>query len=278
MTKTYKTTGIILNRKPLGENDRLVTILTPEYGLIRAVAPGARKYKSSLRGRSELFVVNDLLLVKGRSLDKITQAETQESYAKLGQDLGKLTVSQYLAELSLCLALSDQPQEELYSLLNEHLRRIEQLPVNQNLFPYLAQAVFHLLAIAGIVPQVHTCCLTQKSLIANFQDPYWKVGFSFSAGGLISLSALQSNADRAICQDKTTKINTTLGALELTFLQNLSNKILPEYSKISPVILNTLSIENAWIKVERILKEYVEFHLGRSLRSAEMINDVLIEF
>ena len=278
MTKTYKATGIILNRMPLGENDRLVTILTPEYGLIRAVAPGARKYKSSLRGRSELFVVNDLLLVKGRSLDKITQAETQESYPKLGRDLGKLTVSQYLAELSLCLALSDQPQVELYSLLNEHLRRIERLRASENLFPYLAQAVFHLLVIAGIVPQVHTCCLTQKSLIANFQDPYWKVGFSFSAGGLVSLSAPELNENKTMERDKVTKINTTLGALELIFLQSLSSKVLPEHSKILPILLNNLSIENAWIKVERILKEYVEFHLGRSLRSAEMVNDVLIDF
>jgi DNA repair protein RecO (recombination protein O) len=278
MTKTYKATGIILNRMPLGENDRLVTILTPEYGLIRAVAPGARKYKSRLRGRSELFVVNELLLVKGRSLDKITQAETQESYPKLSQNLGKLTVSQYLAELVLCLGLSDQPQMELYSLFNEHLRRIERLPPSQNLFPYLAQAVFHLLAIAGIVPQVHTCCFTQKSLIANFQDPYWKVGFSFSAGGLISLSAPELKINKPMNQEKINQINTTLGALELTLLQNLSQKVLPENGKILPVTLNILSIDRAWIKVERMLKEYVEFYLGRSVRSAEMINDVLLEF
>ncbi|NJP21762.1 MAG: hypothetical protein HC763_25260 [Hydrococcus sp. CRU_1_1] len=71
MTKTYQATGIILKGMPLGEADRLLTILSPEYGLIRAVAPGARKHKSRLRGRSELFVVNQWLIVKGRSLDKL---------------------------------------------------------------------------------------------------------------------------------------------------------------------------------------------------------------
>jgi DNA repair protein RecO (recombination protein O) len=74
--KTYQATGIILKGMPLGEADRLVTILTSEFGLIRGVAPGARKPKSSLRGRCELFVVNQFSLAKGRSLDKITQAET----------------------------------------------------------------------------------------------------------------------------------------------------------------------------------------------------------
>jgi DNA repair protein RecO (recombination protein O) len=43
-----------------------------------------------LRGRSEIFVVNQFLIARGRSLDKITQAETIESYSGLSRDLGKL--------------------------------------------------------------------------------------------------------------------------------------------------------------------------------------------
>ncbi len=55
MSRTYQATGINLQGMAFGEADRLLTILTAEYGLIRAIAPGARKYKSSLRGRSELY-------------------------------------------------------------------------------------------------------------------------------------------------------------------------------------------------------------------------------
>src|SRR4028119_989456 len=121
MSRTYKATGINLKSMPLGEADKLVTILTREFGLIRAVAPGARKQKSQLGGRSGLFVVNELLIAKGRSLDKIIQAETKESYPGLGKDLGKLAASQYLAELVLCQADAEQPQEGLYDVLNEHL-------------------------------------------------------------------------------------------------------------------------------------------------------------
>jgi DNA repair protein RecO (recombination protein O) len=52
MSRTYQTTGINLKSSPIGEADRLVTILTSDYGLIRVIAPGARKPKSSLGGRS----------------------------------------------------------------------------------------------------------------------------------------------------------------------------------------------------------------------------------
>ncbi|MFM8006757.1 MAG: recombination protein O N-terminal domain-containing protein, partial [Dolichospermum sp.] len=36
MSKTYKATGINLQTQPLGESDKIVTILTQEFGLIRA--------------------------------------------------------------------------------------------------------------------------------------------------------------------------------------------------------------------------------------------------
>ena len=128
MSRTYQATGINLKGMPLGEADRLVTILSPEYGFIKAVAPGSRKHKSKLRGRSELFVVNQLLIVKGRSLDKIVQAETIQTYPGLSRDLGKLAASQYLAELVLCFEKGDRQSLELYELFKEHLTRIEKLP------------------------------------------------------------------------------------------------------------------------------------------------------
>jgi len=59
--------------------------LTQEYGLIRVVHQ-ARKQTRETGGRSGLFVVNELLIAKGRSLDKITQAETLESYSGLSQE------------------------------------------------------------------------------------------------------------------------------------------------------------------------------------------------
>ncbi|MEH2254987.1 DNA repair protein RecO [Nostoc sp.] len=191
MSRTYKATGINLKTQALGESDKIVTILTREFGLIRAVAPGSRKHNSSLGGRSGMFVVNELLIAKGRSLDKITQAQTLKTYPGLAKDLGKLAASQYLAEIVLCEALSEQPQEELYDLFNEHLHRLEAvLSTNPSgVLAHLAHAVFHLLALAGLTPQVQICCLSQRSLKPDFTDPNWQVGFSIPAGGTVSLEA-----------------------------------------------------------------------------------------
>lgn len=290
MSQTYQATGIILKGQPLGETDRLVTVLTSEHGLIRAVAPGARKHKSRLRGRSELFVVNNLLIVKGRSLDKIIQADTVYTYSGLSRDLGKLAAAQYLAEVVLALALSEQPQIELYELINEHLRRLEKLASQQVVYPYLAHAVFHLLAIAGVAPQVHACCLTRKILPPNFTIPNWQVGFSFEQGGIINLAVSTSAEKEEITPEQmsvvTTKIVNSpspldykLNAVELTLMQQLSYHSLLQIEELFPRGLANLALDSAWIKIERILREYSQFYLGKLIRSATLVDNLyLVEF
>ena len=186
MSGTYKATGINLKSSPLGESDRLLTILTDEYGLLRAVAPGARKHRSSLGGRSSLFVVNQLLIAKGRNLDKIVQAESLQSFPKISQDLAKLTAAQYLAEIALFQALSDHPQSELFCLLQAHLSRLETIPTSATLAS-LTHATFQMLALAGLTPQTQTCCITQQPILPETGE----VGFSVTAGGVVRLDQME---------------------------------------------------------------------------------------
>ncbi len=290
MSRTYKATGINLKSMPLGEADRLVTVLTQEYGLIRAVAPGARKQNSSLGGRSSLFVVNELLIAKGRSLDKITQAETITTYPGLSRNLGKLAACQYTAEIVMCQALSDQPQAELFYLLNEHLKRLEQLPDNAEflILAHLCQAVFHLLTLAGITPQVQQCQLTHKPIIPEGGDHTTKqIGFSIAAGGIISLDAWESlqaehkaviyrNAEQVTpnlvkeigANYRTTypqalpQINTRFSSNELALMQQLADAELSQVEQSNP----------SWLSIEKILRQYVQYHFDRPIRSAALID------
>ncbi|MBD2776622.1 DNA repair protein RecO [Iningainema tapete] len=275
MSRTYKATGINLKTQAIGESDRLVTILTREFGLLRAVAPGARKHNSSLGGRSGMFVVNELLIAKGRTLDKITQAQTVKSYPGLAKDLGKLAASQYLAEIVLCQALSEQPQEELYELLNEHLSRLELLP-NANAYSVLAHlshGVFHLLALAGLTPQVENCCLTGNSIKPDFTDPDWQIGFSIPTGGMVCLAApvqtspatvkeKPASYQTVVHRQEIPVIDRRLNAKELTILQQLSQ----------PEIMPDVQSDYSWLSVEQILRQYAQYHFGRPIRSATLID------
>jgi DNA repair protein RecO (recombination protein O) len=298
MSRTYKAIGINLKTQALGESDKILTILTKEFGLIRAVAHGSRKHNSSLGGRSGIFVVNELLISQGKSignttstLDKITQAETIKTYAGLTKDLGKLAASQYLAEIVLCQALSEQPQAEIYELLDQHLQRLEALPKNQKFaaIAYLAHGVFQFLALAGLTPQVQVCCLTQRPISPDWTNPHWQVGFSVPTGGIICLEAwkgLRSEIERGkwedgnrgkkslpnpqsptyetvVHQQDIPTISHRLNAKELFMLQYLSQTEIMQIDTAS---------DYGWLSVEQILRQYTQYHLDRSIRSATLID------
>ncbi|MEB3278844.1 MAG: DNA repair protein RecO [Lyngbya sp.] len=298
MSRTYTATGINLKAIALGESDRIVTILTPEHGLIRAVAPGARKPRSKLGGRSELFIVNQLFLSKGRSLDRITQAEMIKSYGGLSQNLGKLAASQYLAEVVLSVALSEHPQEELFLLFNEHLDRLEHLPNTPNIetftaiIAYLTHGMFHLLAWTGIAPQVQHCCITQRPLRANFTDPRWRAGFSLDAGGVISLEPQKKQTPEKSDRQSTDptpafgrQLHVKLSAAQLAILQRLAHPRLSDelesglrsQQTAATPIARSIPLSD-WVSVERLLRRYAEYHLGRAIRSATLIDTYVEQF
>jgi DNA repair protein RecO (recombination protein O) len=273
LPKEYRATGINLKGMPLGENDRLLTILTKEHGLIKAVAAGARKHRSAMAGRSGLFVVNDLQVSVGRSMDRIKNAEVLQSFVGLGQTLAKLTAAQYLSELALMQALSAQPQEELFLVLVEHLNRIQEAE-NQNVLAHLNHGIYHLLAIAGFAPQVHSCCISQSPVVANRHQSKWKAGFSIVGGGVINLeitdlaSGGNPNGDRheiSISEAMHNRISHYLNASELLAMQELAQ------TDLADNILETHTTD--WLAVERLLRAYAQYHFDRPIQSSALIDN-----
>ncbi len=312
MGQTIRVTGINLKAMPLGEADRIITILSPEAGLLRLTAPGARKSNSKLGGRSGLFVVNDLIITQGKSLDRITQAETIESYPGLSRNLAKLTAGQYLAEIALHQALTEQPQSDLFYLLTEHLSRIA-LAESDAVLPALAQGIYQLLALAGLAPQVQQCSISNEILEPDLTvDADWQVGFSIEGGGVISLTALSRQLDtletsrtawqagqietedfalvrESIGEYRMTTIEQLsrqqyhrnseksaphtmllIDAIELYLMQQLAQETLPQISDNTGFAIDTL--QAAWRQIERILRQYTQYHFGRKIRSASLID------
>lgn len=304
--KTYRATGINLKGSPLGEADVLLTILTAEQGLLRAVAPGARKPKSKIGGRTGLFVVNHLALGRGRSLDRIHQAEAIASYPRLSEDLGKLTAGQYLAEMALHQALSEQPQVELFGALTGAIAAVEAVEVAGGgdraaaaVLAALAQGIYELLAIAGVTPQVVDCALSQVPLSPPTEPgavrDRWRVGFSAAAGGVVSLEALAQVDARELlaARPAIAPAAPTIGkardrpppsglppvappplagrlmplqldATDLAALRSLARP--PDDPPLAPFSLAT------WVRIERSLRHYTQYHFGKPIRSAALLD------
>jgi DNA repair protein RecO (recombination protein O) len=143
--------------------------------------------------------------------------------------------------------------------------------------------------LAGVAPQVQACCITQHSIIPDFSNPDWRVGFSVEAGGTVSLTEHKSTIQTPprplitkggiITQTTSShqtetetmpppRLNIKLDATELTVLQQLAGAELPNQSPDKSLF----DVDAVWVKVERILRDYSQYHFGRSIRSAVLID------
>jgi DNA repair protein RecO (recombination protein O) len=98
--RLYRARGFVLKRMDLGEADRILTLYTREHGKLRAVAKGVRKTTSRSAGHLEPFILTDLSLAVGKELDVISQADTQNAFREVREDLILTTHAYYLAELT----------------------------------------------------------------------------------------------------------------------------------------------------------------------------------
>jgi len=72
---TYQADAIVLRRLDYGEADRILTLLTREYGKLAAIAKGSRRAKTRSGSGLDLFTRSQMMLAKGRNLDVVAQSE-----------------------------------------------------------------------------------------------------------------------------------------------------------------------------------------------------------
>lgn len=151
----YREQGVVLRTQKLGEADRIVTLLTAGRGLIRVVAKGVRRTSSKFGARLEPFMVADLQLYEGRSLDTITQAATLGAYGPhISADYERYRAGSVMVETAERLS-EGGPAPEQYRLLVGALRTLAQgkLPAELVRDGYLLRAM----ATAGWAPALQEC-------------------------------------------------------------------------------------------------------------------------
>ena len=151
----YRDEVVVLRTHKLGEADRIVTMLSKSHGKIRAVAKGVRRTSSKFGARLEPFMVADVQLYEGRSLDTITQAESLASYGnEISADYARFTAATAMVETADRLTETEQSPQQ-YTLLLGALRsmaRAEHSP-GLTLDSYLLRA----LSLAGWAPSFADC-------------------------------------------------------------------------------------------------------------------------
>lgn len=151
----YRDEAVVLRTHKLGEADRIVTMLTRQHGKVRAVAKGVRRTASRFGSRLEPFMVADVQLYEGRSLDVITQAESLGAYgALIADDYASYTAASAMVETADRLTEAEASLQQ-YLLLVGALRSLSRHEhgASLTLDSYLLRA----LSLAGWAPSFLDC-------------------------------------------------------------------------------------------------------------------------
>jgi DNA repair protein RecO (recombination protein O) len=148
----HKTKAIVLSRTNYREADRIITVITPDFGKVHLIAKGVRALKSKLAGGIELFSISDISFIRGRSeLATLTSARLYKYYASILEDIDRVQLGYDMLK-TINRTTEDIVEEEYFDLLEASLESLN----NANIPLEISQLWFvcHLMEISGHSPNL----------------------------------------------------------------------------------------------------------------------------
>ncbi|MFN8592997.1 MAG: DNA repair protein RecO [Thermomicrobiales bacterium] len=152
--RLYCCMAIVLSRMDFGEADRIVTLYSREHGKLRVIAKGARRPLSRLGPHLDYFCRTSVMLARGRELDVVTGAETEDAYLGIRANLEALGHASHLAEMLSRLTEDRQENRAVFDLLANSLRLLAD---GVDPFHVTRHYELALLALLGFRPELYQC-------------------------------------------------------------------------------------------------------------------------
>ena len=149
------TTGIVLRETAYKESSKILTVLTSEEGKLTVMAKGALRKNSKLAAATQLLVFSEMTLFSSRDRWTMTEARSIEQFRGLQDDIAKLALGSYFAELTEAVADEDNPNTELLPLcLNALYALSEGIKPSSYIKPAFE---LRLMKVSGFSPLVSHC-------------------------------------------------------------------------------------------------------------------------
>ena len=246
--RRYVTDAIVLSRFDLGEADRVLTLITPELGKLKAIAKGVRRTTSRLGGSLEPFAELRIALARGRTFDVVTEVRVGQAWLNLRDKLESAATAWYLAELADRSLEERHAAEPIYALLR---RAYELLDAGMAPGRVARWYEMHLADELGQLPEVDRCVECDRMLEAD-EAFRWVPPL----GGVLCGRCPGPPADRA---------GLSLEAL----------KLLKAYQRLDIEAIAALRLSAAVAaEVEADMRDFLRIALERDARSLPFLDEV----
>ncbi len=173
----YSLRALVLRKTKLGEADMILTLLSADGRIVRAVAKGMRKPTSRFAGRLEPGSVVDLMLARGRTLEVVSDARSVDLHSGLRTEYERSTAASVVLDVLDKIAVEGQTEERLFGLACATLSAIERADPGR-LRATVTAFLLKAMAMHGYRPHLDSCVSCACSARG-------RIGFSLEAGGVL---------------------------------------------------------------------------------------------
>ena len=179
--RLYKTDAIVLSDSELGDQDKIITLLSDQYGKIRAVAKGARRLKSRFAPAVQMLSYVTAVLYRSQRIevDTFNECKINSPFLGIRNELVRLSYGYYLVELIMKFIRGAETPPFLFDLVLKMLSLLEKVP-KKNLPVLMRSFELKMLTILGYRPYLTGCVDCHRRIEARRE-----VYFSGYEGGIL---------------------------------------------------------------------------------------------
>ena len=152
-----KTEGIVLRETQYKDADKLLTVLTKDFGKITVWGRGIKSGRSKSKASGQLLVFSEFSLYENQGRYTLTETVVKEMFPELREDIELLSLASYFAQVAETVAQENDPAGELLSLLLNCLYALSKLKKPQALVKAVFE--FRLACIIGFQPDLRACAV-----------------------------------------------------------------------------------------------------------------------
>ena len=150
------TMALVLRTVDYKETDKILTLLTQDQGKLTASARGCRKKGSAIAAGCQLLAWSEVVLYDYQGRWAVKEAAAERLFQGVRDDIERLALGCYFAEVAELLAVEGESSPELLSLTLNSLHALDKM---QDKPLTLVKAAFEwkAMALAGYEPLIDGC-------------------------------------------------------------------------------------------------------------------------
>ena len=241
---TIKINAIVIRSAQSGENDRILTLLSPEIGRLSVIAKGVRSLKHQHRSSTVVLSYSAFVLKKLREgFYSLVSAELKEGFRGLSDDIELLSYGAYFSSLcEMCVQEGMGADSEVRLLLNSlHMLRSRKAAAP------LIKCVFEL--------KLCECC----GILPEFSE-------ECPCGEAASFFCVSDGEMRCTLHKTEDCVKLTSGMLKLADYITQNSLKDAFYTSFIP--------DDAF-GLWRVTEPFLEYHLGKLPKSLPYLHDIL---